>query len=267
MDATELIEKAEKIVGGPAELARLIGWDTSALVGARNGRRPLPPTQAAKIAEIAGLDPKEAYLSFLRKKADSEYEIKLLGELLRLCKKGTTVLSIALALILADSSSNKVEATGTYAEKAGIYIMTVLRTWLVWNILTALISCRRRSTIRGEIPVRLLTTWICAATCALAATTAVADSSDCRSTKRRKAHSPEDLTKIVEDTFSQAPCRLFKETTRLAGVKEDQPPQPKLIETKVTPKSHEDCIKLSLGREDDYYRDCRAGIRKIWAIP
>jgi len=96
--ARQLIEAAEKKVGGPAELARRMDWKHGPLTDAREGRRPLPPYRAAQLAEIIGSDPKSAYLAALQEKAESDGERKLLGELLASFKAAGRVLTIALAL-------------------------------------------------------------------------------------------------------------------------------------------------------------------------
>lgn len=101
MKARQLIEAAEKKVGGPAELARRMDWKHGPLTDAREGRRPLPPYRAAQLAEIIGEDPKAAYLSALKEKAESEGERNLLGELLAISKAAGRVLTLALALYLA----------------------------------------------------------------------------------------------------------------------------------------------------------------------
>lgn len=106
MNSQQLLEKAVNKLG-VSELSRQIKWGKGAIDAAKKGERPVPPYRAAQLAEIIGDDPKAAYLSALKEKAESEGERKLLGELLAISKAAGRVLTLALALYLATFFESK----------------------------------------------------------------------------------------------------------------------------------------------------------------
>lgn len=126
MKSQQLLENAV-IKLGVSELSRQIKWGKGAIDAAKKGERPVPPYRAAQLAEIVGEDPKSAYLTALREKAESDGERKLLGELLGVLKAGGRVLTIVLAIYAATFLDSKPAYAESGARNQGEYTLFIFQ--------------------------------------------------------------------------------------------------------------------------------------------
>lgn len=114
-----LIDKAAKVCGSYAQLAKYLGTSKQALSAMKQGRREISPETAALLADIAGVDPLQAMADAVVERNKTGPKAERIREILG---KATAV--GATAMLLFFYGAPLLSATGLLApELTGLYIV------------------------------------------------------------------------------------------------------------------------------------------------
>lgn len=125
-----LIDKASKVCGSDAALARRMGIYPADVSNLRTGKRPLSPELAAEIADIAGEDARQAAIDAVIERARGTRKENTLREIL-----GKALAAGVAAMLVISYNGDSISATEKIAidtstiAQAIHRIYSVLRRW------------------------------------------------------------------------------------------------------------------------------------------
>jgi len=127
-----LIDKASKVCGGDTALAHKLGVHQPDISAMRHGKRKISPATAAELADIAGMDAREAVIAAVLESAKGTRREGVLREILG---KAVAAGGAAMSLIFyKNDSSDAMEMVARAAEVVNrLYIVSSRRLLICYG--------------------------------------------------------------------------------------------------------------------------------------